>query len=106
MPTLLFPDTTYIIEASWLLPILLDKNFLKLKSYSFRIWFRLGVDFSESEGDPTLLDSVKSFSFNSEFSNSSFFVSNSNSFSAFCIGYKSETWIPEVQVICKLTHPD
>src|SRR3954464_11577478 len=65
------------------MPILLDKNFLKLKSYSFRIWFRLGVDFSESEGDPTLLDNFKTFSFNSEISNSSFLVSNSNCFFSF-----------------------
>src|SRR3954468_2381882 len=63
--------------------MLLDRNFLKLKSYSFRIWFRLGVDFSESEGDPTSLDNFKSLSFNSEFSNSSLFVSNSNSFFSF-----------------------
>src|SRR4051812_46781566 len=38
------------------------------------------MDFSDSEGDPLSLDNFKIFSFSSEFSNSSFLVSNSNCF--------------------------
>src|SRR3954469_21995064 len=43
----------------------------------------LGMAFSVSEGDPLFLDRLKTFSFNSEFSNSSFLVSNSNCFFSF-----------------------
>src|SRR3954469_18332186 len=43
----------------------------------------LGMNFSVSEGDPLSLDKFKTFSLSSEFSTSSFLVSNSNCFFSF-----------------------